>query len=64
MKNRVFYIGSKTKMETDMYDFLLLSCFKEELLRFFFKQIKSQIYAPVIGNKLLYNANDSKCKKL
>ena len=31
---RVFSIGPKTKMETDMHDLLRLSCFKEELLLF------------------------------
>ena len=39
-----------------MYDLQQLSCFKEELLRFSFKRIKNQIYAPVIGSRLLYNA--------
>ena len=46
-----------------MDDLLRLSCFKEELLRFFFKEIEDQIYAPIIGSKLLYIATNNKCKK-
>ena len=57
--DRVFSIGPKIKIETDMHDLLRLSCFKEELLRFFFKEIEDQI----IGSKLLYIAIDNKCKK-
>ena len=42
--DRVFSIGPKTKMEIDMHDLLRLSCFKEELLRFFFKEIDISRY--------------------
>ena len=59
----VFSIGPKTKMEPDMHDLLRLSCFKEELIRFFFKEIEDQMYAALIGSKLLYTATDNKCKK-
>ena len=60
----VFSIGPKPKMETDMDDLLRLSCFKEELLRFFFKEIEDQIYAPITDRKLLYIATDNKhCMK-
>ena len=58
--DRVFCIGPKTKMETDMQELLKLSSFKKELLRFFFNEIEDQIYAPIIGNKLLYVAIDNK----
>ena len=64
MKNLiVFSIGPKTKMETDMHDLLRLPCFKEELLRFFFKKIEDQIYASIIGSKLLNIAIYNKYKK-
>ena len=47
-----------------MHDLLRLSCFKEELLRFFFKEIEDQIYAPITDRKLLYIATDNKhCMK-
>ena len=46
-----------------MHDLLRLSCFKEELIRFFFKEIEDQMYAALIGSKLLYTATDNKCKK-
>ena len=58
--DRVFSIGPKTKKETDMHDLLRLSCFKRELLRFFFKETEDQIYAPITGTKLLYIAIDNK----
>ena len=61
--DRAFSVGPKTKMETDMHDSLRLSCFKKEWLRFFFKEIEDQIYASIIGSKLLYIAIDNKCKK-
>ena len=61
--DRAFSVGPKTKMETDMHDSLRLSCFKEELLRFFFKEIVDQRHASITGNKLLYIAIDNKCKK-
>ena len=61
--DRVFCIGPKTKMETDMQELLKLPSFKIELLRFFFNEIEDQIYAPIIGNKLLYVAIDNNCKK-
>ena len=57
----VFSIGPNTKIETDMHDLLRLSCFMEELLRFSFKEIKDQTYAPIISSKLLYIAVDNKC---
>ena len=60
--DRVFSIGPKTKMETDMHDLLRMSCFKDELLRFFFKEIEDQIYASITGSKLLYIAIENKCK--
>ena len=44
-------------------DLLRLSCFKEELLRFFSKEIEDQIYAPIIGSNLLCIAIDNKCRK-
>ena len=47
-------------MEADMHDLIKLSCFKEELLRFFLKDIEDQIYALIIGSKLLYIAIDNK----
>ena len=63
MKNLiVFSIGPKTKMETDMHDLLRLPCFKEELLRFISKKIEDQIYASIIGSKLLNIAIDNKYK--
>ena len=60
--DRVFSIGPKIKIERDMHDLLRLSCFKEELLRFFFKEIVDQRHASITGNKLLYIAIDNKCK--
>ena len=60
--DRNFSTGPKTKMETDMHDLLRISCFKEDLLRFFFKEIEDQIYAPIIGSQLVYIATDNKCK--
>ena len=62
--DRVFSIGPKTKMETGMHDVLRLSCFTEDLLRFFFKEIEDQINAPIIGSQLLYIATDNKCNFL
>ena len=41
-----------------------LSCLKEELLRFFFKEIEDQIYASIIGSKLLHIATDNKSKRI
>ena len=61
--NHVFSIGPKTKTETDIHDLLRLSCFKEELLRFFFKEIEDQIYASIIGSKLFYIAIDKNVKR-
>ena len=60
--DRVFSIGPKIKIERDMHDLLRLSCFKEELLRFFFKEIEDQIYASITGSKLLHIAIDNRCK--
>ena len=61
--NHVFSIGPKTKTETDIHDLIRLSCFKEELLRFFFKEIEDQIYASIIGSKLFYIAIDKNVKR-
>ena len=60
--DRVFSVGPKTKIETDMHDLLSLSCFQDELLRFFFKEIEDQIYASITGSKLLHIAIDNRCK--
>ena len=38
--------------------------FKKQLLRFLFREFEDQIYAPVIGKKLLYVSCDNECKKL
>ena len=46
-----------------MHGFLRLSCFREELFSFFFKEIEGQIYAAIIVSKLLYIAIDKKRKK-
>ena len=46
-----------------MHDLLRLSCFKEELLRFFFKKIEDQTYAPTIGSKWLYIPINNRLKK-
>ena len=58
--DHVSSIGPKVKMETDMHGFLRLSCFREELFSFFFKEIEGQIYAEIIVSKLLYIAIDKK----
>ena len=58
--DHVSSIGPKVKMETDMHGFLRLSCFREELFSFFFKEIEGQIYAAIIVSKLLYIAIDKK----
>ena len=59
----VFFPLVHKQMETDMHDLLRLSCFKEELLRFFFKEIEDHIYALLTDSELLYIATDNKCKK-
>ena len=51
-------------MPGDFDKLLKLSCFKKELLRFFFEQIEHTEYAPVIGEKVLYCAINNECKKL
>ena len=59
------HVFSKTNKNGNRhaYDLLRLSCFKEELLRFFFNEIEDQIYAPIIGSNLLCIAIDNKCRK-
>ena len=51
-------------MPSDFDKLLKLSCFKRELLRFFFEEIEHPEYAPVTGEKILYCAINSESKKL
>ena len=51
-------------MPSDFDKLLKLSCFKRELLRFFFEEIEHPEYVPVIGEKVLYCAINSESKKL
>ena len=50
-------------MPSDFDKLLELSCFKKELLRFFFKEIEHVEYAPIIGEKILYCASENFSKK-
>ena len=43
---------------------LELSCFKKELLRFFFEEDEHPEYAPIIDEKVLYCAINNECKNL
>ena len=51
-------------MPSDFNKLLKLSCFKKELLRFFFEEIEHPEYAPIIGENILYCAINNECKKL
>ena len=51
-------------MPSDFDKLLKLSCFKRELLRFFFEEIEHPEHVPVTGEKILYCAINSESKKL
>ena len=61
---RQFSIGSQQKLSSDFDKLLKLSCFKKELLRFFFVEIGHSEFAPIIIEKVLYCAINNDCKKL
>ena len=50
---RLFRIGPRKKIETNIQELLRIPGFKEELLRFLFVEFGDQIYAPIIGYKAL-----------
>ena len=51
-------------MPNDFDKLLKLSCFKKELLRFFFEKIEHPEYAPIISEKVWYCAINNESKKL
>ena len=51
-------------MSSDFDKLWKLSCFKKELLRFFFEEIEHPEYALIIGEKVSYCVVNSECKKL
>ena len=57
-----FSIGPQQKMPSDFDQLVRLSCFKKELLIYFFEEIEHQTYAPIICEKILYCAMNNKSK--
>lgn len=61
---RSFCFGRLQKVPGDLTSMFKVAEFKKQLLRFLFREFEDQIYAPIIGNKLLYVSCDNECKKL
>ena len=60
---RIFSIGPKHKIEGNIKGLFQLSNYKNELLRFLYKDYQDHIYAPLIDNKLFYCAINNLCMK-
>ena len=59
---RSFCFGRLQKVPGDLTSLFKVAEFKKQLLRFLFREFEDQIYAPVIGKKLLYVSCDNECK--